>query len=258
MRYILQQYFANLKNYKKDILIKYFTDFRNHINLQKDLLLKYFVTLKKCNRLSKIEAIHKFIISIDDNEIVLLKDKEVLMWIYDVLSFLGNVDEMKGMTKTQKQEYLRLKENEWGINKIKAKGKQWTGQFGEEICKELYILQGYTVIKKKKIKTTKKNYELDLYIEELDKYIEVKTGTYFTPGTAWEKILGVPLKYCSIGKPLLIICLGDMELKLKKEIMEDNIRKLLIRLFLRLLKKITNTDINYVCITQLLEELVDY
>tara|TARA_Y100000389_G_C17440900_1_gene508485 strand:- start:793 stop:1506 length:714 start_codon:yes stop_codon:yes gene_type:complete len=231
------------------ILYKYFTNFRNHKNLKRNILSKYFVSLKKCNRLLKIEAIHKFIITLDNNEIVLLKDKEILMWIYGVLSFLGNVDEMKGMTKTQKQEYLRLKENEWGRGKT-GSTNLWSGKFGEIICKELYILQGYTVVRQKKVK----EFRLDLYIEELDKYIEVKTGTYFTPGTAWEKIYGIPMKYSDIEKPLLIICLGDVEKRAKSNIIniKNSKRKDMLKYCYDYM------DINYVCITQLLEELVDY
>jgi hypothetical protein len=45
--------------------------------------------------------------------------------------------------------------------------------------------------------------------------IEVKTETYFTEGTAGEKILGVPFKYRKIpmlySKPLQILCIGGAE-----------------------------------------------
>ena len=152
------------------------------------------------------------------------------------------------MTKTQKNKYFQSKENEWGRSKI-GSNNLWTGKFGEIICKELYILQGYTVICEKKIK----QFKLDLYIEELDKYIEVKSGTYFTTGTAWEKILGVPLKYCDIEKPILIICLGDVEKKAKSNIIniKESNRNNIIKYY-------SDMDIKYTCITQLLEELVDY
>ena len=45
--------------------------------------------------------------------------------------------------------------------------------------------------------------------------MEVKTQTFFTSGTAGEKILGCPFKYADIpelyGKPLKIICIGGAE-----------------------------------------------
>lgn len=45
---------------------------------------------------------------------------------------------------------------------------------------------------------------------------EVKTQTYLTTGTAGEKILGVPFKYCEVpalySKPLFIVCRGGRTL----------------------------------------------
>ena len=51
---------------------------------------------------------------------------------------------------------------------------------------------------------------------ESDKFIiEVKTQTYFTSGTASEKIIGCPFKYADVpllyNKPLKIICIGGAE-----------------------------------------------
>ena len=45
--------------------------------------------------------------------------------------------------------------------------------------------------------------------------VEVKTVSYFTTGTASEKIFGVPWKYADVprlyGKPLQVVCLGNTE-----------------------------------------------
>ena len=87
--------------------------------------------------------------------------------------------------------------------------KQWTNKFGEHICEEIYTLLGKQVSKPIK----QKNYQPDL---EVDTYIiEAKTQTYFTNGTAGEKILGSPFKYAEIpdlyGKPLIILCMGGAE-----------------------------------------------
>ncbi|NBO72337.1 hypothetical protein EBV26_17925, partial [bacterium] len=45
--------------------------------------------------------------------------------------------------------------------------------------------------------------------------LEAKAGTFFTSGTAGEKILGCPFKYAEIpelySKPLKIVCMGGAE-----------------------------------------------
>lgn len=81
------------------------------------------------------------------------------------------------------------------------------GPFGEILVREYFILMG-------EFKTDKPEklggHNLDL--ETLKEMIEVKTGSYFTTGTAGEKIFGVPYKYRKVprlyNKPLLIILLG--------------------------------------------------
>ena len=98
-----------------------------------------------------------------------------------------------------------------------GKNKQWTNKFGEDICKELFILLGKDIknaTKKscsegEKEKRFQPDFETDEYV------IEAKTETYFTEGTASEKILGVPFKYADIpelyGKMLKIVCIGGAE-----------------------------------------------
>ena len=63
----------------------------------------------------------------------------------------------------------------------------------------------------------KLSYQLDL---ECDEYIiEIKTQTFFTSGTAAEKILGVPIKYSDVPrvfkKPLKIILVANTEVLVK-------------------------------------------
>jgi len=52
-------------------------------------------------------------------------------------------------------------------------------------------------------------------LEVDDAIIEAKAGTFYTGGTAGEKILGCPFKYAEIpdlyGKPLQILCMGGAE-----------------------------------------------
>ena len=81
------------------------------------------------------------------------------------------------------------------------------GPFGEILVKEYCILKG-------ELKTDKpeKKGGHDLDLETFTNMIEVKTCSYFTTGTAREKIFGVPWKYADVprlyNKPLLIILLG--------------------------------------------------
>ena len=77
------------------------------------------------------------------------------------------------------------------------------------MARELLILLGHAPKKPCK----KSGLAPDL--EVADMLVEVKTGTYFTGGTACEKIPGVAFKYANApklySKPLLIWCLGDAE-----------------------------------------------
>ncbi len=79
----------------------------------------------------------------------------------------------------------------------------------EHLCEEILTLMDKPVQKPVK----KKRYLPDL--ETDDAIWEAKAGTYFTTGTAHEKILGCPFKYAEIphlyGKPLKIVCLGGAE-----------------------------------------------
>jgi hypothetical protein len=131
----------------------------------------------------------------------LLKRVEVVQWLNGDLSFL--------------EEKTKAHEDAWGQGVMRAirpdlkLDKQWTNRFGEYLCQEVLTRAGKTVTKPIK----KLNYQPDL--ETDDEIIEVKTGTYFTTGTAGEKILGCPFKYADIpelyGKPLKIVCIGGAE-----------------------------------------------
>lgn len=103
------------------------------------------------------------------------------------------------------------------------------GPFGEILVREYFILIG-------EFKTDKpeKLGGHDLDLETLKEMIEVKTGSYFTTGTAGEKIFGVPWKYADVprlyNKPLLVILIGgdkkDSELVCKSNVPErEDIKK---------------------------------
>ena len=158
------------------------------------------------------------------------KIHEITQWARGELSFLPSPpEEMK--KKADKQKFHKKKEDEWGqailrILRPNKKSKKtedaeekengnWTTIVGEEYIRYLYELKGHSVSK-----PTKQNgHEVDW--ETPIEMVEVKTQTYFTSGTASEKILGVPFKYADIPvlykKPLKIVCLAGAEKRCREE-----------------------------------------
>jgi len=141
-----------------------------------------------------------------NSKIVLLRNDNVINWIFGDLSFI--------IENTPKKDY-KIKEDEWGRSTLKLKrpdlnlDKQWTNKFGDHIIEELFMLWNKPVYKPKNMNHLEPDLEGDEYI------IEVKTQTYFTSGTASEKILGCPFKYADVpvlyNKPLKIVCMGGCE-----------------------------------------------
>lgn len=171
---------------------------------------------------------------INDDNIVLLRNITVLQWIFGDTSFL-DMDEqdeqpiqdisltnvtIRPATKQLFMSRHKELEDKWGQSILKLKrpdlklNKQWTNKFGEHLCEEVYCLMRKCVWKPQKKQNYQPDYEDDTHI------IEVKTGTYFTEGTAGEKILGVPYKYADIpelySKPLTILCIGGAEKKCRE------------------------------------------
>ena len=159
-----------------------------------------------------IERILAFTSKIEDSNIVLLRHADVVRWLMGDLSFLPPI-----VVKNKTSDAVRYKdlEDKWGQAIMKLRrpdlklDKQWTNKFGEHLCEELYLLHGKETSKPVK----KSNYQPDSEVD--DAIIEAKTGTYYTGGTAGEKILGAPFKYAEIpdlyGKPLTILCMGGAE-----------------------------------------------
>lgn len=131
-----------------------------------------------------------------------VEDKNKPKYQYNIGGFNKKLeeDEAEWNMKIMKEIRPDLYEKE-------SKQKSKFGLFGEILVKEYYILTGeFLTDKPEKIG----GHDLDL--ETLKEMIEVKTGSYFTTGTAGEKIFGVPYKYRKVprlyNKPLLIILLG--------------------------------------------------
>ncbi len=159
-----------------------------------------------------LDRIHASILSKKYDHIVLLRNKEIIQWLFGDLTFLPPIEKKN---KTADEEKLKQLEDVWGRNMLKVRRpdlaleKQWTNKFGEHICEELMLLCGKEFSKPAK----KDHYQPDCEVE--DAIWEAKAQTFFTSGTAGEKILGCPFKYAEIptlySKPLRILCMGGAE-----------------------------------------------
>jgi hypothetical protein len=182
----------------------------------------------KKNKRYYIEGILEILENNKDDRISLIRNEEVLRWIFEDLSFISEDEKDK----------KRL-EDEWGRSVLKSRrpdlklDKQWTNKFGEHIMEEVFLLLGKKISSPMK----KEHFKPDMEVE--DAIIEIKTQTYFTTGTAGEKILGCPFKYADVpelyNKPLKIICIGGAEKQsrenygnLRGEIDSKNKKKFLI------------------------------
>jgi hypothetical protein len=160
----------------------------------------------------EVDKFVEFVANNKDKNIVLLREKTVVQWLFGDLSFLPPIEKKNKTTDQAKYKDL---EDKWGQKTLRVRrpdlllDKQWTNKFGEHICEEIYTLLGKVVSKPLK----KEHYQPDSEVD--DAIIEAKAGTYFTSGTAGEKILGCPFKYAEIpdlyGKPLKILCMGGAE-----------------------------------------------
>ncbi len=162
--------------------------------------------------LTVVERLHALFESHPDERIRLLRRRDVLPWLFGDLSFLPPIER-----KNKTQDILALKplEDTWGQGVVRAirpdlrLEKQWTNLFGEYLCQEIQVALG----KNPFVPVTKEGFHPD--VETEDQMVEAKAGTYFTTGTAHEKIAGVFFKYADVptlyGKPLVIVCLGGAE-----------------------------------------------
>ncbi len=159
-----------------------------------------------------INRVFGFTSTVVEAEIVLLKNKEVIMWLFGDLSYLPPIEKKNKTTDEAKYKVL---EDKWGQDTLKIRrpdlklDKQWTNKFGEHICEEILILLGKKVSKP----VNKEHYEPDYEVD--DAIWEAKAQTFHTSGTAGEKILGCPFKYAEVpdlySKPLKILCMGGAE-----------------------------------------------
>ncbi len=149
----------------------------------------------------------------------LLNNPKVIQWCYEGVTKISLIN-------TESEEKLKESkeiEKKWGNEVIETiDGKQWT----TALCQDL-VMEALKKLGRKNVRKTKpvkssirdKKYDPDL---ECDDYVyEVKGRSWSTPGTAGEKILGVPLKYGELPylfkKPLQIILVGYQEYEAKEK-----------------------------------------
>lgn len=138
---------------------------------------------------------------------------KVVQWCYEGITdvSLKNTKDKKKLKKPKEAETI------WGNYVIHSEGGgQWTTQLCQNLVMEALIRLGRKNVRKttsKKSSLRNKKYEPDL---ECDDFVyEVKGRSWCTPGTAGEKILGVPLKYGELPslykKPLQVVLVGYQE-----------------------------------------------
>ena len=148
----------------------------------------------------------------------LLSNFKVIQWCYEGITPIS----LKNTSNAEKLKISKRTEDKWG-NKVVggSGGGQWTTVLCQDLVMEALIKLGRKNVKKampKQSSVKEKDYQPDL---ESDEYVyEVKGRNWTTPGTAGEKILGVPLKYGELPslykKPLQIILVGYQEYEAKQ------------------------------------------
>lgn len=154
-----------------------------------------------------------------DYNFKLISNPEVIKWCYEGITDIS----LKDTESEKKLAKVKEIEKEWG-NKIMGTedGKQWTTVLCQNLVMEALIKLGRKNVRKteqKKSSLRDKKYDPDL---ECDDYVyEVKGRSWCTPGTAGEKILGVPLKYGELPrlykKPLQIVLVGYQEYEAREK-----------------------------------------
>lgn len=188
----------------------------------------------------------------------LLSDQMVINWCFkpatpDSLISTSNKALLQSANKTEKA---------WARSLIGGEGSQWTTLLCQELVKEALTELGRKNVhhtKRVRASIREKTYEPDL---ECDDYVyEVKGRSWTTPGTAGEKILGVPLKYGELprlyDKPLRIILVGYQEYEARNgyafgDLLDPKVQTKELQESLEYFRK---HDIEYIGFTDILNEL---
>lgn len=199
-----------------------------------------------------MNKVYRFL-SMSRPDLVLGKEPTVVRWLFGDTSFLP--DMIKGPKERQEAE------RQWGMDMLRRcrndlnPEKQWTNSLGEYLAKEIITLvhPGGGCWKPKQIRNIRPDWETT------DAIWEVKTGTFFTGGTAHEKIYGCPFKYAEVPmlskKGVKIMCLAGAERLCRRNGLLPgpqccDQKKAMVEFY-------KNVGIEYVGATDLLQSLVD-
>ena len=188
----------------------------------------------------------------------LLDNPEVIRWCYRPITEVSLVN-------SSDSKLLKIANNferEWARSVIGGAGNQWTTKLCQDMVKEALIRLGRKNVRANtsmRSSIRDKNYNPDL---ECDDFIyEVKGRSWTTPGTAGEKILGVPLKYGELPnlykKPLKIILVGYQEFEARNgyafgDLLDQRIQTKELKDSLEYFKK---HAIEYIGLTEILAKL---
>lgn len=189
----------------------------------------------------------------------LLSDLNAIKWCYEGITDISLIN-------TESEEKLKDSkeiEKKWGNSVLGTIDlKQWTTVLCQNLVMEALIkLSRKNVRKTQQIRSSvrDKNYDPDL---ECDDFVyEVKGRSWCTPGTAGEKILGVPLKYGELPrlykKPLQIILVGYQEYEAREkfafgDLLDSNNQTLELKESLAFYKE---HEIEYVAFTDILTKI---
>ena len=194
-----------------------------------------------------------------DKSLDLLNNLEVIEWCYKGITDIS----LMNTESEKKLKNSKIEEQNWG-NKIiqTVGGKQWTTVLCQNLAMEALIKLGRKNVRKShsvKSSLGPKKYDPDL---ECDDYVyEVKGRSWTTPGTAGEKILGVPLKYGELPhlyhKPLQIILVGYQEYEARRkfafgDLLDNHHQTRELKESLAFYKE---HDIEYVALTDILKKI---
>ena len=97
-----------------------------------------------------IDEIQEVIKKNTDSRIILMREREVIMWLCGDLSFLPQINKKN---KTTDDPQYKVLEDKWGQETLKKKrpdlklDKQWTNKFGEHLVEEFNYILGKEVSK---------------------------------------------------------------------------------------------------------------
>jgi len=170
-------------------------------------------------------------------------------WCFSDSDFVKNLD--------------KNKEREWGLQQLQTgvdkPTSQWTTKIGEKMVYDVLKVLNKNPRRANNPQKSMNGTRLCPDWETDDALYECKTRTYFTNGTAGEKILGTPWKYMECfdiyKKPLYIVCIGYQEQEAHEKFglfePQCNIKKQLLEFYN------TKGQIQYLKFTELLKQLLN-